>query len=164
MYYYLYLVRHAQSADKQIGQTDKERAITPVGLEQAKAVGNFLKEKSIIPELIISSSALRANTTAQTLAEILPYRLDRIILKDDLYDANVSDLLQIVSRISVDINKVMVVGHNPGISLLVDHLTKEQNRNLFPSELVVIKFEFSNWLDIDRTVGRLEERYHKFNE
>ncbi len=46
MSYYLYLLRHAQSADKQIGQTDKERTITATGLLDAKDTGKFLKEDS----------------------------------------------------------------------------------------------------------------------
>jgi len=159
MSYYLYLLRHAQSADKQIGQKDKERILTSIGLRDANAVGNFLKEKSIIPQLIVSSSAVRATTTSKIVAETIHYKSEDIILKDDLYDADVPTLLHILSNFDNATTRVMIVGHNPGISFLINHIVKGIHINLSPCELVIIKLELTTWKEIDSTNGKLEIRY-----
>ena len=159
---YLYLLRHAQSADKQIGQADKERTLTAKGSTESNAVGNFLKEKSLIPDLIITSSAVRAKTTAQVVARILFYDSDRLILRDDLYEAYVSIFSQIVRDINDDINRVMIVGHNPTITLFLDHISQQVNKELHPAELVVLKFGFSSWKEVNSEKFDVEvlERFH----
>ena len=159
---YLYLLRHAQSADKQIGQADKERALTAKGSAESNAVGNFLKEKSLIPDLIITSSAVRAKTTAEVVARILSYKSDRLILRDDLYRAYDSIFSQIVQDINDDINRVMIVGHNPTITLFLDHIRQQVNEELLPSELVVLKFGFSSWKEVNSEKFDVDvlERFH----
>ena len=156
---YLYLLRHAQSADKQIGQTDKERTLTPVGLAEARAVGIFFKEKSIIPELIITSSALRAKTTSQIVAEILNYDLEKIVVAHDLYEATVSTFFQLLSQVDHHVNSVLIVGHNPVITLFADHIIDQQN-SFRPAEVLVLKSSAESWNDINKKNTVVEERFH----
>ncbi len=157
---YLYLLRHAQSADKQNGQTDKERTLTATGLAEANVVGKFLKEISLIPDLMITSSAVRTKTTAQIVAGYLAFNSESIIAKDDLYDATVADLFQVAGNLTDDVNKLIIIGHNPTLSLFVDHVTNEHNRGLLPAELVILKFEAAEWKDIHEEKAELIERFH----
>jgi phosphohistidine phosphatase len=156
---YLYLLRHAQSADKQIGQTDKERALTPVGSAEARAVGIFFKEKSIIPELIITSSALRAKTTSQTVAEILNYDAEKIVVEHCLYEATVSTFFQLLSQVDNHVNSVLLVGHNPVIALFADHMTEQQN-SFRPSEVLVLKSAAISWNDVHKRNTEVTARFH----
>src|SRR5258705_341883 len=96
---YLYLLRHAQSADKQPGQTDKDRVLTPVGMTEAKAVGFFLKESAVKPELIITSSATRAKTTSLEVARVLSYDEEKIEATDDLYEATIITFFHTLSSL-----------------------------------------------------------------
>ncbi len=157
---FLYLIRHAQSADKQIGQTDKQRVLTTSGFAEAEAVGKFLKEKVITPDLIITSSATRAQTTATVISEEVAYAANKIIIQDDLYEADVNTFLNVISTIENDKHRVMIVGHNPIISLITSHLLHTNLSSLQPAELVVLKFEAANWNDTPKEKARLAERFH----
>jgi phosphohistidine phosphatase len=156
---YLHLLRHAQSADKQTGQTDKERTLTPVGLAEARAVGIFFKEKSLIPELIITSSALRAKSTSQIVAEILNYNSEKIVVEDELYEATVSTFFQTLTRLDQHINRVLIVGHNPVISFFADHLSNQQN-SFLTAEILTLKSDASSWKDLQKSNTEIAERYH----
>lgn len=156
---YLYLLRHAQSADKQTGQTDKERALTPVGLAEARAVGFFFKEKSPIPELIITSSAIRAKTTSQVVAEILKYSTEKIVVEDELYEATVTTFFQILSQVYPHINRVLIVGHNPVISFFADQVSNQQN-SLLPAEVLTLKSEAASWKELQKSNTEVAGRFH----
>jgi phosphohistidine phosphatase len=156
---YLYLLRHAQSADKQIGQTDKERALTPTGLKEAKAVGFFFKEKSLIPELIITSSALRAKSTTQILTEMLMDNSDKIVIDDELYEATLSTYLQLITKVGNHVSGVLIVGHNPVITLFADFMTNQQN-NFRPAEVLVLKSEAQSWSTIRKGNTEVAARFH----
>lgn len=156
---YLYLLRHAQSADKQIGQTDKARALTPIGLTEARAVGNFFKEKSLIPELIITSSALRAKTTSQLVAEILNYDVKKMVTEDCLYEATISTFSRILSKVDHEINAVLIVGHNPVLTFFADSIINQQN-SFRPAEVIVLKSEAMTWKDVQKGNTELLAKFH----
>ncbi len=161
MSYFLYLLRHAQSADKQIGQTDKERTITATGLLDAKDTGKFLKERFIIPDLIVASSAVRAIATAQIVAETATYKTGDILIKDELYNADVNALLQTISTFDDNAKRVMIVGHNPGLSFLSSQLLKGLSINLSPCELVIFNLGIATWKKLPSAKCKLEIRYLK---
>ena len=155
---YLYLLRHAQSADKQIGQTDKERVLTSVGLAEARAVGNFFKEKSVFPDLIISSSALRAKSTSQVVAEILKYKEEEIMMIDDLYEAQVSTFFHLLSQLEDHINTILIVNHNPVISYFATQLTQQQH-GFLPAEVLALKFEAESWRGLQKAKIEVAGRF-----
>ena len=157
---YLYLLRHAQSADKQTGQTDKERVLTATGKAESNAVGNFLKENALIPDLILASSAVRAKTTTEIVTRVFNYPSSKIIFEDDLYEATIPHFIELVSRLESEIDKAMIVGHNPVISYLINHLTKEQTSGLHPAELVILELKISNWTDAHNVKAEVKERFH----
>ena len=156
---YLYLLRHAQSADKQTGQTDKERELTVVGLAEARAVGFFFKENPRIPELIISSSALRAKSTSQIVAEVLKYRSEKIIFADDLYEGPVTTFFQLLSQVDPHINRVLIIGHNPVISLFADNISDQQN-SFRPAEVLTLRSQAVTWQDLQKSNTEITERFH----
>ena len=68
---FLYLMRHAQSADKQPGQADKERELTLKGMQDATLIGRYLHDQKKIPKIFLSSTANRAKTTTQLVCDVL---------------------------------------------------------------------------------------------
>ncbi|MEQ9414485.1 MAG: histidine phosphatase family protein, partial [Cyclobacteriaceae bacterium] len=94
-------MRHAQSADKQHGQHDKERELTPPGMREAATIGHFLKKNNYDVDLIVSSAARRAESTATVIHGILNLQSE-IAINDELYEASVRNLLQVITSLDDD--------------------------------------------------------------
>jgi phosphohistidine phosphatase len=151
---YLYLMRHAQSADKQPGQTDKERELTVQGLRESIKIGAWLYNEKINPDVIVSSTATRAKATAGLLLDTLKLMPEKIQLNDELYDASVRTFLREITQLEDTLNHVICVGHNPAISYLAEYLTKAEIGDLPPAGLVVIQFEILLWQKIGEGSGK----------
>lgn len=151
---YLYLMRHAQSADKQHSQTDKERELTVQGLRDAIKIGAWLYNEKINPDVIVSSTATRAKSTAGLLLDTMKLMPEKIQLNDELYDASVRTFLREITQLEDTLHHVVCVGHNPAISYLAEYLTKAEIGELPPGGLVVIQFEILLWQKIGEASGK----------
>jgi phosphohistidine phosphatase len=112
----LTLVRHAKSSRDYPELSDFERPLNARGRREAPAIGARLRKAGIKPDLLISSPALRAITTARIFAEELNMHLDEIMLNPHIYEASGWTLLHIVRSLPPAHSEVMLFGHNPGIS------------------------------------------------
>ncbi len=151
---FLYLMRHAQSADKQPGQTDKDRELTVQGLRDSIKVGAWLYNEKINPDAIISSTAVRAKSTAGLLLDTLKLMPEIIRLNDEFYDASVRTFLQEITQLEDTLNRVLCVGHNPTVSYLAEYLTKAEIGELPPGGLVIIQFDILLWQKIGEGTGK----------
>lgn len=146
-------MRHAQSADKQPGQTDKERELTVQGLRDSMKIGTYLRAEKINPDIILTSTATRAKATAGLLLDALTLMPEKIQLNDELYEASVRTLLREITQLEDTLNTVICVGHNPAISYLAEYLTKAEIGDLPPGGVVVIRFEILLWQKIGEGSG-----------
>lgn len=151
---FLYLMRHAQSADKQPGQTDKDRELTVQGLRDSIKIGAWLYNEKINPDAIISSTAVRAKSTAGLLMDTLKLMPEIIRLNDEFYDASVRTFLQEITQLEDTLNRVLCVGHNPTVSYLAEYLTKAEIGELPPGGLVIIQFDILLWQKIGEGTGK----------
>lgn len=149
----LYLLRHAQSADKQQGQTDKDRELTPLGVKETFQIGAFMHREKIFPDAIYTSTAFRASTTAQLIADTIKLDLGRIIADEELFQASVRTFMEFIRQTDNSYNTILCVGHNPAISYLAEYLSKAEIGELPPAGLVSIKFALNDWEDIDEGKG-----------
>lgn len=147
-------MRHAQSADKQHSQTDKERELTVQGLRDAIKIGAWLYNEKINPDVIVSSTATRAKSTAGLLLDTMKLMPEKIQLNDELYDASVRTFLREITQLEDTLHHVVCVGHNPAISYLAEYLTKAEIGELPPGGLVVIQFEILLWQKIGEASGK----------
>lgn len=150
---FLYLMRHAQSADKQPGQTDKERELTVQGLRDSIKIGAYLYNQKINPDIILTSTAIRATATAGLLLDTLKLMPEKIQLNDELYDASPRTFLKEITKLEDTLNHVLCVGHNPAISYLAEYLTKAEIGELPPGGVVIIQFEILLWQKIGEGSG-----------
>ena len=153
---YLYLLRHAESADKQFGQQDKERELTQRGVREATLIGTHLYNENISFSAIFSSSAERARTTAGIVADAMKVDNEKIHIEDALYDASTRTFFDFVTQIENDLIHVLCVGHNPVITYLAESLTKEVIGDITPGGIVAIKFASDQWKNIQPGSGELE--------
>jgi phosphohistidine phosphatase len=110
----LLLMRHAKSDWEEPDIPDHERPLKKRGKKDAERMGKMLKEKKLEPDLILSSTALRAKETAEIVADKSKYKKD-IIFLDNLYMAEPSDILKAIEKNAKNEKTVLVIGHNPGM-------------------------------------------------
>ena len=145
---FLYLMRHAQSADKQSGQSDKERELTQKGMRDALIIGRHITAQKINLDLIISSTATRANHTAELVSGTLKLDEDKFQLEDELYEASVRTFLSLINQFDETLNHILCVGHNPVISYLAEYLTKAEIGDMPPAGLAIIQCNVNHWREV----------------
>ena len=110
----IFLLRHAKSSWKDQSLPDFERPLNRRGWRAAETIGRYLKTREIVPDLVLSSTAVRARETAEIVVKTAKWRTE-VRYDERIYEAGAIRLLEIVSQIENDRGKVLVVGHNPGL-------------------------------------------------
>jgi phosphohistidine phosphatase len=121
----LFLVRHAESSRDDPGLRDRERPLNDRGRRDAQSMGKRLAKGDAEPELVVSSPALRALTTAQLVADEIGHAREDIVVDDRLYASSEGDLLAIIRALDQKLDCVMLFGHNPEFSDLAHRLSSE---------------------------------------
>src|SRR5688572_22307160 len=152
---FLYLMRHAQSADKHLSQADKERELTPKGLNDAILIGAYLYRQKINFDLVVASTANRAKHTAELVIDASKMMPDKIRLEEELFTASVRTFLQVVNQLDDEFSHVMCIGHNPVISYLAEYLTKAEIGDMPPAGLAIIQFKTQHWKELSQGSGEL---------
>jgi len=145
----LYLLRHAKSSWNLPSIDDFDRPLNNRGIRNAPFMGEMLLRKNISLELIISSPALRAITTAKIIAEKLKYPVSNIKKDKNIYEASALDLLSVLKKTNNKLKFLMLVGHNPGMNDLINLISDKRLDNLPTAGIVCLKKEVDNWEKID---------------
>ncbi|MCB0742717.1 MAG: histidine phosphatase family protein [Ignavibacteriae bacterium] len=151
----LYLLRHAKSSWEDGNLSDFDRPLNERGLRDAPIMGEILKNKIEQPELIISSSAKRAITTAEIIANSFNYDINKIIKEEKIYHSVVSDLMRIIYETPNTIERLMLFGHNPTFTLVVNYLSDKYIDNLPTCGFVQINFDLKSWEELESNTGKL---------
>lgn len=155
----LHLLRHAQSAEKQQGQSDKDRDLTNQGMNEAATIGHFLKKNNFDVDLMVSSGAKRVQHTAQLIHGIINLQSE-ILVAEELYDASVRNLLDYITHFDDEYKKIILIGHNPYLSYFAEYLTKSEIGTMETAGLVTIHFDISNWAEVTEGNGTMENYTH----
>ena len=144
----LLILRHAKAAPKDPNISDHDRPLDKVGKDDALHMGKLIKDKGMIPSLIISSTALRAKTTAELVAKGCSYQGD-IVLNESLYEAKPKDYLAIVQTLSDKYGSVLIVGHNPTVEGTIQMLTGSSDVVAISScALAYLSLSIEEWSDL----------------
>jgi phosphohistidine phosphatase len=151
----LLLLRHAKSSWKDQALHDHDRPLNKRGKKDAPRVGVYIKEKDLVPDLIISSTARRTRDTAQAVAEESGFPGD-VELYQDLYLSDTACYLDILSSLPDTSNRVLVVGHNPDLEELLTLLT-DVSQHMATATLAQVDLPISSWGELNEaTDGRLQ--------
>jgi phosphohistidine phosphatase len=142
----LLVLRHAKSSWSDPARDDHERPLNERGRRDAPRMGDLVREYRLIPDLIISSDAVRAQLTAEAVAEAARYA-GQILLDRRLYVASPADILSLLQTVRENAETIMIVGHNPGLEELVEHLTGER-QDLPTATLAQIELPIDHWRDL----------------
>lgn len=160
----LLLLRHAKSSWDEPFRSDHDRPLAKRGRKAAPLMGMFMAETDLVPDLVLCSTARRAQETWALASDHLGASCQVEIL-EDLYHASVPSLISMLQEVPDTVNKVLMVGHNPTFEdlamTLVGSGKGEAERELgqkFPTgALAVIDFPDGGWPEIDMRTGYLRE-------
>jgi phosphohistidine phosphatase len=152
----LLVLRHAKSSWDHPGLSDHDRPLNGRGEKDAPRMGKLLKKRNLVPDLIISSTALRAKQTAEAVAEKCGY-VREIEFTEQFFHAPPHIYLQKLATVDEQHHLVMVVGHNPGLEDLVNQVTQVQE--IFTTaNLAWIELPVARWADVTlATTGILRQ-------
>ena len=153
--YTLYLVRHAKSSRENEGIEDLLRPLGKRGRHDAPLMGKMLHKRNEIPDLIISSPAKRAYSTAKKIAMELKYPKIEILKMDQLYLAGIDDFKEVISVVPQNKKKLMLVSHNFGITDFANQLTGSDISNIPTCGVVRIDLNISSWINAASKGGEL---------
>lgn len=141
----LYLLRHAKSSWHNFFIKDYDRPINKKGDDSILYMTKLLNKKNINIDLIISSGALRAITTAKEIAKSVNNK--DLIINDDLYNKSHREIEQIISKVDDSINSLMIVGHNPALTILSYELIGN-DKNIETCSFIEINLKSDSWRNI----------------
>ena len=155
----LLILRHAKSSWKHPELNDHDRPLNQRGKRDAPRMGELLQNEHLVPELIISSTAKRAFSTAKTVAKAAGYK-GEITLNRSFYAAGPVAYIDVLRDLSNEYTRVLMVGHNPGLEQLVKMLTGEEH-TMSTCSLVHVQLRINSWSEIEyKTRGKLLGIWH----
>ncbi len=151
----LYIVRHAKSSWDFPELTDHERPLNKRGKRDAPKMGKRLKKKGILPDLIISSTANRALTTCEVIAEAIGYSNSRIMADRNVYHAGSNTLLEVMHHTNDNFASLMLFGHNPGFTDFANRLAQTDIWNIPTCGVFACTFDVNSWKEVEFGKGKL---------
>jgi phosphohistidine phosphatase len=155
----LFLVRHAKSSKDDPSLADRDRPLADRGRKDAPEMGKRLAKRGVKPDLLMSSPALRALTTAQLMADEIGIGRDEIAVEERLYASSADGLLAVIRGLDKKAESAMLFGHNPEFTELARRLSPAIDP--MPTCAVAeFRFDTEKWSD----VGALEPAQAKLEQ
>jgi phosphohistidine phosphatase len=137
----MYVLRHTKSSWDDESLSDYDRPLAPRGLRDGKRLASYIARENLQPDVVLCSSARRAQETLAQIAVSLGAPVVRML--DELYGADVADVIGFVHHLDNDHTSVLVIGHNPCIAELA------QTTEKFPTgALATLRFDAESWDDL----------------
>jgi phosphohistidine phosphatase len=141
------LMRHAKSSWKDKNLEDIDRTLNKRGKKDAGRMGHLIKEKELLPELILCSSAVRARSTAELFVEKSGYK-GEVRYLDAFYLAEPMVYAEAIRTLPEELERVMLIGHNPGMEGLLQILSGKVE-SLSTAAIAHLKLTIDHWSDFD---------------
>ena len=144
----LFLVRHAKSSWSTPGMRDFDRPLNERGMNDAPKMASFLQKSGVTPDLLVSSPAKRALTTARFFAAVFRIKESDIVLNPDIYEAEPTDVLRIISELPETSSTAMIFGHNPTFTDIANRFSEDIIENVPTCGVVCIKSRAEKWNEL----------------
>jgi phosphohistidine phosphatase len=147
----LLILRHAKSSWKRTERPDFDRPLNKRGKRDAPLMGELLRQADLVPDLILSSSAQRARQTTQAVVDSSGFE-GEVRWMESLYAAPPESYLEALRGVDDGLERVMVVGHNPGLEELLEELTG-QAETLPTAGLAQVALPIQSWSQLGEDVS-----------
>jgi phosphohistidine phosphatase len=151
----LFLIRHGKSDWANPSLRDFDRPLNNRGKINAPEMAQRMVSQSLYPDLILSSPALRALTTAKYFAKEWDVAEAAIETDKNIYEAGLKDLLKIVNNLDDLYDKIAIFGHNPGFTDFANYLSNGHIYNMPTCSIVILEFPFDKWSLISADIGKV---------
>lgn len=149
----LFIIRHAKS-DWSFRVDDFDRPLNSRGFDDAPLMAKWLIEQEYKPDLLLSSPAKRALTTAQIFSEILRFPIQNIDTDARIYESNKQGVLEVINALRMELESVVLFGHNPTISELIAYLSDRTYEEIPTCGVVHLHFaDAEHWNEISAGTG-----------
>lgn len=143
----LLLLRHAKSSWDEPGLDDHDRPLNKRGRKTAPRMGQLLRDEDLVPDVVVSSSAVRAESTAEAVAQACGYE-GGIDQRRALYLAAPSAYLRVLHDLPDKAKRALVIGHNPGMEDLLEALSGRARR-MPTAALAVLEIDVKHWSELE---------------
>ena len=151
----LLVMRHGKSSWDDEKLPDHQRPLTKRGKRDSRYMGEALRARDLMPDIVLSSTATRAQRTVRQFVKGSDYEGD-VISDESLYLGEVTDHLRALRHLPSDVHRTLMIGHNPALEELVRLLTGQEVR-LPTASVACITLPIENWDQInEKTRGTLE--------
>lgn len=155
----LIIVRHGKSLyDDYVGM-DMQRHLAPRGYADAYDSLKWCLQRELVPDLIVSSPAIRAFSTALIFANGYAYPPGEIRLEGAIYEAAIPQLLYVIAALPPQAETVFLFGHNPGFTDLVNFLCGAVMTHLPTAGVAVVELSAHRWTEVSAGSGQLMEAW-----
>lgn len=158
----LYLLRHAKSSWADSGLDDHDRPLNARGLDACARLIPYIRQHGVAPDLVLCSTAERTRATLQGIFSALPVPL-QVVYDPALYLGTPERIMALIRAVPASVQRLMVVGHNPGLEDLAALLAGDGPADLlaqiggkFPTgALAALDFGIDSWDALAAGGGRL---------
>ena len=151
----LSLIRHAEANNSRGYLPDIERPLNATGERDAPRMGAHLSKQGFFPDIMISSPAARAASTAEAIAQSIGYDVLNIQWEDAIYNAEPHALMRLISNIPTQHTHVAIVGHNPAVSDLANQLQHNPIYSMPACGVISVDLPIEHWAEIAFGTGTL---------
>jgi phosphohistidine phosphatase len=151
----LFILRHAKSSWTDPDLADFDRPLNERGESDAPFMGRVMAQRGLVPDLILSSPAARAKRTAELAKEAALFECP-LLFDDRIYEASPQTLRAVAAGVDDKVERLMIVGHNPGMEGFVKFLTGRAE-SMSTASIAVIELDIDRWSEIDAGSGSLTD-------
>lgn len=151
------LFRHAKSSWGDDSVSDHDRPLATRGLNDAPRMGTRIAAAGLQPDLILTSSATRAQQTAQLITPAFAAKAPEQATAQALYLATPGEILTVLGKLSDSIRETIVIGHNPGLTQLANMMLSDLRLDNLPTAgAVAVNCNCGSWQELDQAIFDLQ--------
>lgn len=150
----LLVMRHAKSDWGAASARDHDRPLNSRGVKAARDMARFLSEGGMVPDLVISSTAVRAVTTAELAVDSGGWGC-AITTRPELYASDPDRVLEVLVTVEASVNRLLITGHEPTWSGLVSRLIGGGRIRMPTAAVACLDLPQGSWADLPKAVCEL---------
>lgn len=157
-------IRHGKSLHPEYISNDIERHLASRGYIDVTESGKWCLTQKLSPDLMMSSPAIRAYSTAMIVANVYAYPINKLVINSSIYNASDKALFYVLSEINDKHHCVFLFGHNPGFTDIVNLLCGVVISHLPTSGVAVVQIECNSWAELIPGTGILKTVFSSHKE
>lgn len=146
----VYIVRHGKAVPAHANIADADRLLTDTGVARTCKIAEYMTESKPVIDQIIASPAERAFATALIIADKLGIKANKVVSNEKLFTGDESDVLEVIEQLDDSVSSVLIVGHNPVITMVANRFASPKLESLPTTGVVSVHLDTEKWVDLKK--------------